>query len=186
MKRTILTLTLAAQMAAGAAFAQTTTTEAPAGGMDESTQTFGSDWPTTLGLALFDEDGTTVRSEAEIATQWETLSDEDQNMIRRDCEMLPDQADASGSTGATGSTDTDATGTTGTSGSAMSGTTGSADSGSVDAMTDSPAQGATGADATAGAAAETATSDTSAGTATTSISVTTVQMTEICAATSDL
>ena len=95
MKHTILTLTLAAQLAAGTALAQTTDAQAPAENMETgmTSGTFGNDWPTTLSLALLEQDGTTVRPETEIATQWETLSDADQEIIRRDCELLMGQSD---------------------------------------------------------------------------------------------
>ena len=85
MKRTILTLALATQLAAGTAFAQATATDTHSSDTATGSQTFGSDWSTTLGLALFDEDGTTVRTDTEITAQWDTLSDEDKDMIRRDC-----------------------------------------------------------------------------------------------------
>ncbi|MFN3662491.1 hypothetical protein [Yoonia sp.] len=95
MKHTILTMTLAAQLAAGTALAQTTDAQAPAENMETgmTSGSFGNDWPTTLSLALLEQDGTTVRPETEIATQWETLSDADQEIIRRDCELLMEQSD---------------------------------------------------------------------------------------------
>ncbi len=52
-------------------------------------QTFGSDWSTDLGAAIFTDDTrTTLRSADELRAQWGTLSPEDQEMVRRDCAAL--------------------------------------------------------------------------------------------------
>lgn len=119
MNRTLLTLTLAAQLAAVGAFAQTGTATT---GTADSPMTFGSDWSGTLGPALMGADGTTVRPAAELVSQWATLSDDDKAMIRRDCMAYMQQ---SGSTGAPTTTGTGtASGTTGTAGSSMGTTSG--------------------------------------------------------------
>ncbi len=93
MKRTLLTLTLAAQVAAFGAYAQTTastassTTAMTTGTSISNETTFGSDWSPTLGPAMFREGGTMIRVESDLASQWNTLSDDDKAMIRRDCDM---------------------------------------------------------------------------------------------------
>lgn len=105
MNRTILTLALACQMAAGAVFAQT---ESSAGttGHGPMSGSYGSDWSMSLGPALFGEDGTTLRSDTEITSQWGTLSEEDRAMLRRDCLAHSDQSAGTteGTTGAVGAT----------------------------------------------------------------------------------
>ncbi|MFN3844891.1 MAG: hypothetical protein ACK4RZ_03580 [Paracoccaceae bacterium] len=110
MNRTLLTLALAGQLAVGAAFAQTTTPSATDQGA--GTGTFGSDWSTNLGSAMFGEKGTTLRAESEIVNQWATMSEEDKTMIRRDCMVQMQQS--GGTTGSTTGTTGTTTGTTGT------------------------------------------------------------------------
>lgn len=146
MKLTFLTLTMAAQLAAGVAMAQTSDATTTTTGAASASGTFGSDWSTSLGSAMFGEDGNTVRSDSEIATQWATLSEEDRNMIRRDCMVFMQGNDTASST-------TDAT--AGTTGSATAGTDGSVTTG-----TDTTAGGATGTDTTAGSTTGTDTTAT--------------------------
>lgn len=130
MKRTVITLSIAAQLVAFGAIAQTTDPTAPAMSSNGSTETFGSDWSSTLGSAIFGAEGTTLRPSSELSTQWATLSAEDKAMIERDCLAYTEHSgDSSSTTGATGSTG--ATGTTGTNGTGggtdttgMAGTTG--------------------------------------------------------------
>lgn len=110
MKRTFIILTLAAQLAAIPAFAQTTAATAGSG---SGAGTYGSDWSETLRPALFTDEGTKVRDASEIASQWATLSGEDKDMIRRDCEMHAKSSDGASST--TGTTTGIATGSTGAS-----------------------------------------------------------------------
>lgn len=156
MKRTFIILTLATQLAAIPAFAQTTAATTGSG-----SGTYGSDWSETLRPALFTDEGTKVRDASEIASQWATLSDEDKDMIRRDCEMHEKSSDsASSTTGSTaGSTAGSATGTTG----------------STATTTDSTATGSTG-----------ATTGTTTDGAMPALDVTAEQMDEICEATKDL
>ena len=120
MKHSLLTLTIAAQLAASAAFAQTSTddinesmsqTNAP----DLQPVAYGGDWPETLVTPLFAEDGLTLRPADEITAAWGDLTPQDQDFIRRDCadvvrlteaEMLSDDPgrmseDAATSTGTT-------------------------------------------------------------------------------------
>lgn len=109
MKTTFLALTIAAQLAAVAAFAQTSDGTATSTDAATAADTFGSDWSTTLGTALFSEDGTTVRAGTEIMTQWETLSDEDKAQVRRDCMIymqVPGDTTTGSSTSTEGSTAT--------------------------------------------------------------------------------
>ncbi|WP_322889054.1 MULTISPECIES: hypothetical protein [unclassified Yoonia] len=92
MKHTLLTMTLAAQLAGGAALAQTqgdtddvnanqSQTNAP----DLQPVAYGGDWPQTLVMAMFTQDRLTVRPAEELAMQWRTLAPADQDIIRRDC-----------------------------------------------------------------------------------------------------
>lgn len=86
MTRTLLTLALTLPLTATGALAQTTDAEmdAPEPVMAE---TFGSDWTTTLGAAMLEDDGM-VRAPDDIAALWDDLSEEDRVMIRRDCELF--------------------------------------------------------------------------------------------------
>ncbi len=93
MKCTFLTLALAAQLAAAGAVAQTTSSTTGTTDSGVMSDSFGSDWSKSLGSAMIGEDGATVRTESEIATQWETLSDEDKEMVRRDCEKYTEQSE---------------------------------------------------------------------------------------------
>lgn len=168
MKHTFLTLTMAATLATGAAFAQTAaTTGATGSGMESGS--FGSDWSSSLKEALFEDDGTTVRSASELEDQMDSLSDEDKEMVRRDCEEYEQQADAT--TGGTGSTG------------ATMGSTGSA-TGSTDTTT-----GSTGS-ATGGTGATTGSTDTTSGTSgagtDSTMNVSMQQMQQICDAVNDL
>lgn len=107
MKRTLIVLTVAAQLAATSLWAQTdatTTTETATG---TTTGTFGSDWSTTMGTALMSDDGMTLRADSELITQFGTLSDAEKEILRRDCMMhmqTTGAADASTSTDATADT----------------------------------------------------------------------------------
>lgn len=85
MKTFFLPLVLAAQMMAVGAIAQTDDATNDSTALGAGSGTYGSDWSSTLGPAIFGDDGTTLRPDAEIAMQWNTLSDEDKLMIRRDC-----------------------------------------------------------------------------------------------------
>lgn len=107
--RKLFTLTLAAQLVAVSAGAQTDGSagqqpapETSAGivpetgtgvGPGTSPGEFGGDWSMILGSAMFDMDGRTVRSKDELLGQWGTLSEEDRDIIRRDCAVLEEQAD---------------------------------------------------------------------------------------------
>lgn len=109
MIRKLLAFTLAAPLAAAGAFAQTDSLSGT-GTMDG---TYGSDWSSSLHSAMLNDDGMTVRSEAEIATEWEDLSEEDREMLRRDCDDYEQQSGVTGSldTGMTGTGTTTGTGT---------------------------------------------------------------------------
>ena len=163
MKLTFLTLTMAAQLAASVAMAQTSDGTTATPGAMATSGTFGSDWSTSLSSAMFGEDGTMVRPDSEIEAQWATLSEEDRTMIRRDCMVFMQGAgaetegdvsgaattadttagsDTSGATsmGGAAATDTDATetDTTGTAAKESDGavgTTGTAATGTADTGT---------------------------------------------------
>lgn len=115
MKSTFLTLAVAAQFLAVGAFAQTAdTTTTGTADMGAMSGSYGSDWSTTLGPAMFGDDGMTLRADADIATQWGTLSEDDKAMIRRDCAMqMQKSAGTTGTTEGSTTTDTAATDTTG-------------------------------------------------------------------------
>lgn len=107
MKLTLLWMTMAAQLAASAAVAQTS--DGPTGSPMMS-GSFGADWSTSLGSAMFGDDNTTVRPVSEIETQWVTLSEEDRAMIRRDCMAFMQDSGGSVETGADGAEATDGAG----------------------------------------------------------------------------
>lgn len=208
MKLTFLTLTMAAQLAASVAMAQTSdgTTATPE--VMATSGTFGSDWSTSLSSAMFGEDGTTVRPDSEIEAQWATLSEEDRTMIRRDCMVFMQGAgadtegdvsgtaatadttagsDTSGATSMDGSvatdtdaTETDTTGTAATESDGAVGTTGTDTTSTADTGTSGSA--APGADAT-GTADSGMAGDTSV---TGMMEVSAENMESICAATTNL
>lgn len=155
MKHTFLILAVAAQFAGGLAVAQTADTTAP-DATGTMTGTFGSDWSSTMGTAMMGDDGMTVRSAAEIGTQFETLSDEDKDMLRRDCMV---HMQTMGAADATAGTDAAA-----------------APDATAGATETAPADGAVAGDTTATTGTEGAVG----------ISVTAGQMDEICAATKDM
>ena len=95
-------------------------------------------WDQTTRDTFF-SDGTTLRSDTEVQSGWESLDSAQQARVRADCETM--QGDASASATTQGSTDTTADASTSTSGST------SADSSSTATTS--------GADATAGADAST-------------------------------
>lgn len=81
MKRTFVSLVTAAQIFGGAAFAQTAAATA------DGAATYGQDWSLSLGSSVFsDAEMTTLRMAEELKTQWTTLSADDQEMLRRDCD----------------------------------------------------------------------------------------------------
>ncbi|WP_103334234.1 hypothetical protein [Pseudotabrizicola formosa] len=80
MKSAIIPFAIASQLLAFGAVAQSSAAN------DTTTPiSFGSDWSTSLGTAMFGDDGSTVRPSAELAAQWITLSEEDKAMVQRDC-----------------------------------------------------------------------------------------------------
>jgi hypothetical protein len=82
---------------------------------------FGTSWPLSVGTTFFTgADSATLRSADELAKGWQSLSPEDQTMIRTDCEAFlaahadeaaPTEGGATAEAGATAP----ATGTTGSS-----------------------------------------------------------------------
>lgn len=99
MKRRLLALMIAAQLTATGALAQTpepstdpTTGQTPdTSAPGAASSGFGSDWSSTLGIAMLGQDTTTVRPAAELVTQWGTLSEDDRSVIRRDCMVFMQQ-----------------------------------------------------------------------------------------------
>ncbi|MFN3663963.1 hypothetical protein [Yoonia sp.] len=175
MKYSLLTLTIATQLAAGAAFAQTTTddinesisqTNAP----DLQPVAYGGDWPETLVTPLFDDDGLTLRSADEITAAWGDLTPQDQDFIRRDCadvvqlteaEMLSDDPGRMSEDAATSTTPGDGSAGLGTG----ANTTGTfAGEAPADAVTGADVPGTTGAPGETGTTGDTSvtpfTSDT--------------------------
>lgn len=191
MKLTLATLAIAAQLTGAVALAQTTESTTGTGTMTTPTGSFGSDWSSSLGSALFGEDGSTVRSTNEIETQWQTVSEEDRAMVRRDCIMFMQEAGGSTDTGTTGSGTTDGTATTGT-----TGTTGAtADSATSGAAGGTSATGTAGTSGVTGGSSDTVTSGTAGSGSATGTSATGAagmmevsdeNMQAICAATADL
>lgn len=120
MRHTIFTMT-AVTMIATAAFAQTTTTT----GTDAAGGTFGTTWPLSIGTTfLTDADTATLRSTEEITAGWQSLSQEDRDMVLAECRTF---MEAHGDAAATGSTSTStdtATGTSTDAGAATTATTG--------------------------------------------------------------
>lgn len=145
MKHAFLALPAVALFATGA-FAQTDTTADAATGADagaatgmEASTSFGTNWPLSVGTTFFaDADSSTLRSTEEITSGWQSLSQEDRDMIKADCvTFMAEHGDAS--TGAS----TDAATSTGTD--AATGT--ATDTATTGAASDTTAGAATGTDA---------------------------------------
>lgn len=132
---------------AATAFAQTDTTT----GSDTSTGTaattganaemFGTNWPLSVGTTFFtDADTPTLRSTEEITSGWQSLSQEDRDMIVADCKTFmaahgDAAADASASTTETAGSDGATTATEGTAATdtaTTAETTGTASTGTAD------------------------------------------------------
>ena len=115
MKQVIFAVPVAV-LCAAAAFAQTETTTAPAT-TGAAGEMFGMNWPLSVETTFFtDATGTSLRSTEELTSGWQSLSPEDQAMIRTDCEAFTaahgdGAATDAGGTAASGSA---ATGTTAT------------------------------------------------------------------------
>lgn len=176
MKFKIITLSLAAQLAAFGAIAQTSTTT----GTEGMSSTFGGDWTSSLGSAMFGEGGTDVRSADELTSQWATLSEEDRAMIRRDCMAHMQQSGGAADTTGTATDGTAPLGTTDGTGTTGTDTTGTG-TGATGADTGTTGTAGTATDGTAGSASDMASADGSA-----ALNVTTEQMEQICAATQGL
>jgi hypothetical protein len=91
MTTKLLALAIVAQLFATGAFAQSGTESGVTDPEDKTSAgdgeaMMGNTWSDSLGAAVFsDSTRKTVRSPAELQTQWTTLSAEDRDMLRRDC-----------------------------------------------------------------------------------------------------
>jgi hypothetical protein len=141
---------------ATAGIAQTDTT-AGASGEATASGEFGTNWPLSVGTTfLTDDSSATVRPAEELSKGWQSLSPEDQTMIRTDCQAFLAAHTDAGTSGDTSASDSSAV-TTGT-----ATTEGSTDSmASTDAAT-----GSTSIDTTATDTTKTGTAETGAGTET--------------------
>jgi hypothetical protein len=98
MKHLIYALPLA--FFSAAAGAQTETT--PATEADASGETFGTSWPLSVGSTfLTDDESGTLRPASELSDGWQSLSQEDRDMVTADCTaFLAVHGDADASTDA--------------------------------------------------------------------------------------
>lgn len=104
MTRKLLASTVIPLLFATSAIAQTTSTDS----------TMGHSWSDTTAEAFFTDDGSmTLRSEAEIGTSWEELTEEERTMVRDECASMEQDSAATGS-GTTDSSTTSDSSTTGT------------------------------------------------------------------------
>lgn len=100
MKHLILAVP-ATLILATAGIAQTTTTA------DTATGEFGTNWPLSVGTTfLTDDTSATLRPTEELTQGWQSLSPEDQAMIRADCDIF---RAAHGDAAATGDASTSST-----------------------------------------------------------------------------
>jgi hypothetical protein len=195
MTRTFLTIAMAAQLVAGAAFAQTSTTTTGATGDSMTSSAYGSDWSPSLGAAMFNDDRTTMRSNDEIISTWTSLSEADKTMVRRDCTARMNESNtttgsagtdagtasgktAAGAVGTTSSTTGTTSSSAGTAPGTASGKTAAATSGTT-SSTNFATTGSTGAATTQSGAA----AGKDAASADTVMQVSATQMDLICAAT---
>lgn len=111
MKHVILAVPVMLLSVAAIAQTEAITTEGVTGDAAASGE-FGTSWPLSIGTTFFgDADSATLRSTEELAKGWQSLSPEDQAMVRADCEaFLAAHGDGSAdaSAGASASTDTTA------------------------------------------------------------------------------
>lgn len=106
MKKFTLIAPVAALFVATAAFAQTASTDAKV----------GQEWKDTIKTGLFtDSTMSTLKSETDVRAAWTNLSQEDKDMVLKECATVKAETGASGTTattGTAGSTDTATTGST--------------------------------------------------------------------------
>ncbi len=74
----------------------------------------GANWPVSVTTVFFsDPERTTLRSADEVRAQWDTLSEEDREVVRRDCTAMTTDASTTGGAASGGLNDS-ATGTAAT------------------------------------------------------------------------
>lgn len=108
MKHAILAMPAVALFSVGA-FAQAesgvdvaTTTDATAGA-EASGESFGTNWPLSIGTTFFSgADSSTLRTTEDVTTGWQSLSQADRDMVKADCVTF---MDAHGNDAASTSTD---------------------------------------------------------------------------------
>lgn len=201
--KNVLIAVPAALLLAGASFAQTegtldtdttVTTGAEVGAEGE---TFGTNWPLSVGTTFFGgSDSATLRSTEEVSSGWQSLSVEDQTMIRADCiaflaahgesgtdsGAMTDSAVSADASTTTGTDTTGDTATTGTEAGSDSATTGTATS-----DTDSAASGTDAGDAASTATGDTGSAETGTAPAASAVAgYDLAEMRAICEAVSDL
>ncbi len=111
MRKFTLITPVAAIFLATSAFAQTTTGTTAGASTDAKV---GQEWKDTIKTGLFtDSTMGTLKSETDIRAAWTNLSQEDKDMVLKDCATVKAETGASGTT--TESSTTTTTTTTGTS-----------------------------------------------------------------------
>ncbi|RYE85293.1 MAG: hypothetical protein EOP19_09700, partial [Hyphomicrobiales bacterium] len=116
----------------GAATEATGTATGDAGGMSASGE-FGTNWPLSVGTTFFtDADSATLRTTEEVTSGWQSLSPEDQTMIRADCATFTTAHSGTGMDASSGAS-TDAS--TGTASTDMSTDTATTDTATTDTAT---------------------------------------------------
>ncbi len=125
-----------------------TTTGATTGTSADGSVTFGTNWPLSVGTTFFmDADSGTLRTSDEIGSGWQSLSQEDRDMIKADClTFMAAHGDAAPTTGADASTGTSTDTTAGASTDAGAAT----DTATTGTATDTTADAATSTDTATG------------------------------------
>lgn len=159
MKHAFLAVPAVALFATGA-FAQTDTTvgvttgtdtgttvdATTSAGMEASSESFGANWPLSVGTTFFtDAESSALRTPEDLSSGWQSLSQEDRDMIKADCVTF---MEAHGDTSTEASTST-TTGTDTTAGAATDGGT-ATDTATTDTATDTTAGASTGTASTDG------------------------------------
>jgi hypothetical protein len=149
-----------------AGLAQTDTTTTGTSVETSGSGEFGTNWPLTVGTTfLIDDSSAKVRPIEELSQGWQSLTPEDQTMIRTDCQaFLAAHGNATGSDSSAATT-----GTAGTEGSTDS--MGTADSTTGSASTDTTTTGTADTSSTETGASDTATDTTATGDAATTAPV---------------
>ncbi|MBL9074473.1 hypothetical protein [Tabrizicola sp.] len=109
MKRVILALPVTILLSAEATAQSDATAIGNATPEAATAGEFGTNWPLSVGTTFFtDADSATLRSREELTKGWQSLSPEDQTMIKADCQAFLTAHGDAGTDGSAAAADTSA------------------------------------------------------------------------------